>query len=147
MTTPPLGGQPDIIQITAQLIQENSQVSFNVGQGIVITTEDKIRICLMKHLAAMEKKNAWLAPFGILVTIIIVFPTTTFKDALLLSAEVWNAAFIIAGLIVFGWLVRTIVDGRTSSSLENVISSIKLKANDLNGQTIDTETVPPPTIG
>lgn len=42
--------------LTSQLITV-SEVNLNVSQGIIITTEDKVQICLSKHLKRMEKRR------------------------------------------------------------------------------------------
>jgi hypothetical protein len=114
-----------LMGVASQFIQDTSKVYSNLGQDIIITTDDKIRLCLIEHLSKMEKKNAWIAPLGILLTIIIVFPTTTFREFLFLSADTWKAIFIIGGIISFVWLIRTIIQARVSSSLADVVKSIK----------------------
>ena len=86
--------------LAARFIQEDSNVTYNLGQNVIVTTEDKIRLCLTKHLQRIEQKNSWAVPLGILLTILIIFPTTTFKD-FIVSAEVWQAIFIISGIISF----------------------------------------------
>jgi hypothetical protein len=109
----------------SQFMQDTSKVYSNLGQEIIITTEDKIRLCLMKHLSQMEKRNAWIAPLGILLTIAIVFPTTTFRDFFFLTADTWKAIFVISGLISAAWLIRTLWEARVSSSLTDVVINIK----------------------
>jgi hypothetical protein len=110
MSSPPHDADPTriLMGFASQFMQNTSKVYSNLGQEIIITTEDKIRLCLIEHLSRMEKKNAWVAPLGILLTIIIVFPTTTFREFLFLSADTWKAIFVMAGLMAIVWLIRTI---------------------------------------
>jgi hypothetical protein len=75
-----------------RLVQCTSVVHSNLSQQIVLTSEDKLRLSLTKHLSRMEKRRAWITPLGILLTIVIVFPTTRFQ-AFLLSAQTWEAVF------------------------------------------------------
>ncbi len=110
---------------TTELIQQTSKVYSNVDQEIIVTTEDKIRLCLIEHLSKLEKKDSWITPFGILLTIIIIFPTTDFKDFLFLSADTWEAIFILSGLICIGWLIKSLWHLRVSSSLDEVVNIIK----------------------
>ena len=111
--------------VAGKFIQDSSRVYSNLGQEIIITTEDKIRLCLIEHLSRMEKRNAWITPLGILLTIVIVFPTTTFRDAFYLSAATWQAMFVIGGVICFGWLIRSIWNAQVSSSMNDVVAEIK----------------------
>jgi hypothetical protein len=113
-----------VMDIAGQKIQDASIVYVNLGQGIILTNEDKIRICLMEHLGRMEGKRAWFVPLGIFLTILVVFPTTTFHD-FLVSGDTWRAVFILCGGISFIWLIIAVIRSRVSSSLEDVVDAIK----------------------
>jgi hypothetical protein len=41
-----------------------------------------VRLACMTHLERTSEKNAWAAPASILVSIIVVFVTADFKEAL-----------------------------------------------------------------
>jgi hypothetical protein len=126
MTTPHASDPNQILMgSVSQFIQDSSKVYSNLGQEIIITTEDKIRLCLIEHLSRMETRNAWIAPLGILLTIIIVFPTTTFREFLFLSADSWRAIFVIGGVIATAWLIKCVLQARASSSLADVVRDIK----------------------
>lgn len=127
MSTPPHDADPTriLMGFASQFMQDTSKVYSNLGQEIIITTEDKIRLCLIEHLSRMEKRNAWIAPLGILITIIIVFPTTTFREFLFFSADTWKAIFVISGIIAVVWLARALLQARISSSLTDVVRNIK----------------------
>ncbi len=122
LTPPPV--TTEITESLASQLITVSEVSLNVSQGIIITTEDKIRICLSEHLKRMEKKKGWLTPLGIFATIIVALVTSTFKDIGLDSAT-WHAIFIITGFISFGWLVWSINEARQSEKLEDIIIELK----------------------
>jgi len=123
-TPPP---QAEIVTFAGELIQKTSRIHLNLGQEFVLTTDDKIRLCLNKHLSRVEKRNAWITPLGVLLTIIIVFPTTTFQP-FVCSAETWEAVFIVSGVICLGWLVRAIWQSRVATSIDSVIDEIKRTA-------------------
>ena len=58
----------------------------------------------------MEKKRSWIAPSGILITLMTVYTTSTFKRALGLSPDTWWCAiFIITGVATSLWLILSIV--------------------------------------
>ena len=81
-----------------------SDVHLNVSQEVIVTTEDKIRLCLSKHLNRMEKKKNWIAPLGILLTVIVTLSTSDFSDKLF-KAATWQAVFVISGVVSFIWLI------------------------------------------
>lgn len=101
-----------------------SEVHLNVSQEVVITTEDKIRICLSEHLKRMGKKNSWIAPLGICTTIIITLVTSTFKDVVL-GAPTWQAIFIITGIISLVWFFKTCDESSKSVTVEDIVSELK----------------------
>jgi len=107
------------------MIRETSKVHSNLGQQIVITTEDKIRICLMIHLARMEKHRGWTTPLGIFLTLLVVFPTTTFQSWLNIPAETWQAVLILSCVLSFIWLCISAWGARTKPSIDNVIFELK----------------------
>lgn len=109
--------------INKELIKD-LKVHTNLAQDIVVTTEDKIRICLMNHLNKIEKKNSWIAPAGILVTIIIALLTTTFKN-FYLSADTWVAIFIIGAGLSCVWLISCLRYIFISVKIDDVIEELK----------------------
>lgn len=119
--------QAEIVSFAGELIQKTSKIYLNLGQEFIWTTDDKVRLCLNKYLSRVEKRKAWVTPLGILLTILIVFPTTTFQP-FVCSGETWEAAFIISGLISLVWLIRSIWQARVSTSVDDVMVDIKRSA-------------------
>jgi hypothetical protein len=119
--------QAQIVSFAGQLIQQKSKVHFNLEQEFILATEDKIRLCLADHLARMERRNAWIAPLGILLTIILVFVTTTFKS-FIFSSETWEAFFLFALIISVLWSIKAFWQARVSTSIDDVIADIKRTA-------------------
>ena len=109
--------------LTARIVQE-SKLYLNVAQGVIVITEDKVRLCLLKHLSQLEARRGWIAPAGILLTIITTFATTTFRD-FMLNSDTWKAIFIIAGLLVAAWLIKAIIVALRSPSIEDVVAEMK----------------------
>jgi len=113
----------DTVSLMGQLINI-SEVHLNVSQEVIITTEDKIRICLSEHLKRMEKKRGWIAPSGILTAIVIALITSTFKD-IGIDAATWRAIFILSGIISTGWLTWSIKEACKSEKIEDIVSELK----------------------
>jgi len=76
----------------------------------------------------IENKKEWHTPLGIFVTIILACVTTTFKNTLGLSADIWNALFIFFAVAPLGWLIKSATIAYKSPKIEDIIE--KLKKND-----------------
>jgi hypothetical protein len=122
-TRPPEKAKIDTEFLASQLVNV-AEVHLNVSQELIITTEDKVRICLSEHLKRMEKKHGWIAPLGIFIAIVVTFVTSTFKD-IGLDAATWRAIFILAGIISFGWLVWSVKEAWRSEKLEDIVGELK----------------------
>jgi hypothetical protein len=101
-----------------------SEVHLNVSQEVIVTTEDKIRLCLSEHLGKMEKRKSWITPLGILLTIIVTLSTSNFIDKLF-KAATWQAVFVIAGVISLIWLIYAIKDALKSEKVEDIVAELK----------------------
>lgn len=103
-----------------------TDVHINVDQALIITTEDKLRINLNEHVNNMERSKSWIAPLGILTTIIIALITTDIKkDVFLFSPDTWQAIFIICAIISFFWLVITIRNAWKCENIDDLIKRLK----------------------
>jgi hypothetical protein len=110
------------ITIDLDLSQLIEKVDTNVRQEIIILTADKARLCLRDTLQRMEHRKAWIAPAGILATLLVVFPTTTFQDFLNLSKDFWKAFLSIAALAAFAWLVVCLARIKNSLTVDDIVS-------------------------
>ena len=105
-------------------IVKNSRVHMNVGQGIVVTTEDKIRLCLMRYLKGLEQKQAWVTPLSICITIVLTLLTTDFKD-FGFAKSTWQAVFILGLGLSFIWLIVAIWQAVHSCTVDDIVEEIK----------------------
>jgi hypothetical protein len=122
----PAANQPRAHFVALQnAIMQNTNFSYNLAQNTIIITEDKIRLCLNEHLKDSENKSGWLAPAGILITILATLATTTFKDFFYLEAAVWKALFIICGIADFIWLLLSCIKAWNASTVGDVVDKIK----------------------
>lgn len=109
------------------LLLENDAVKDNIGKSIIATDEARIKVCINNHLQKIEQKKGWVTPMSLFLAILIVFPTTEFKDWGL-SKSTWEAFFIISSIIFFLWLLKSIFSALTSGSSKNIIDDIKKTA-------------------
>ncbi len=114
------------VSIKNRLVTD-SGIHVNLAQDVIVTTADKVKLCLSEHLGRMEKKRAWMTPLAALVTIVITFVTATFKDWVL-SAAVWCAVFLIAGVISLFWLLYAILQAIKSTKIEDIVEELKMNS-------------------
>lgn len=101
-----------------------SKVHMNLSEEVIVTTEDKLRLCLTKHFEKIKRKNDWIAPLGVLLSIILTFVTATFRDVGL-EAATWTAVFLIAGILSLIWLVYTIMQALHTVRVEDIVEELK----------------------
>lgn len=113
----------DTRAITNQLV-EVSTVNFNLSQEIIVTTKDKVENVLLRHLERMESRRCWIAPLGVLITILFTLITSTFKDYGL-SADTWRAIFIVVGGLSFVWFLWSIREAMKSEKIEDIVEELR----------------------
>jgi len=116
----------------ADRMVQDTDVHLNVGQSTIVITEDKVRLCLMQHLGKLESRRGWFTPAGILLTLLLTFVTTSFKD-FVLSASTWEAAFGIAALLAAGWLIIAFVCAWNAPSVDDIVGVMKQASDQEEG--------------
>lgn len=96
----------------------------NTDQDVIVTTEDKVRICLLQHLKYFERRSAWIAPLGILLALVTTFLTSSFNN-FYLDAATWRAIFLVSGVVTFGWLVYAVVCAFRSKGVDDIVRELK----------------------
>ena len=113
----------DTSAINENLIKD-SKVHTNLAQDFILTTEDKIRICLTKYLNKIDKRNRWFAPAGVLVTVIGTLLTTKFKD-FYFSADTWTAIFFMVAILSSLYLIYCLRYALISTDMDDIINDLK----------------------
>lgn len=111
-------------QITAKRIPISS-IHSNTKLTLVQITEDKLRLVLIDHLAAVESKKRWHVPLGVLLAIIPVLLTSEFKDVGQIDKATWKAFFMFLSLGAGVWLVAALRTAFTSTTLNELIEKLK----------------------
>ncbi len=113
-----------LIEAVAGQIIRDTSVDFNVRQNLIVITEDKVCLCLQRHLERLGAKRGWIAPAGILITILATFATTTFHP-FYVGGATWEAIFIVAAVLNLYWLIRSGVAAWKGSTIEDVVGEMK----------------------
>src|SRR5438552_360925 len=91
-----------------QMLTAELMVHSNVNQEIVVTTVDKLRLCLMRNYAHLTAKTAWTTPLGVLLTLAATLCAAEFRDTLGIKKEYWWALFMLAAASAAAWLVASL---------------------------------------
>jgi hypothetical protein len=118
---------PDPLSVDFALNQRMivGRVDRNVTQDFIIITADRARLILRDAVDNMERSKAWQTPLGILATIFVALPITSFQDFLGLSKDTWKALFILAALLCVYWLLRSLLRIANSPSVEDIVNRLR----------------------
>lgn len=103
------------------------EVHSNVSAELVEITTEKLELILRQHVECLNGRNAWQAPLGILLTIIVVLSTSTFNNKFGLTADSWVAVFVISLVLSFVWLVWSLNRLRTIITVDQLMAKVKNK--------------------
>lgn len=123
-TTTPIQGSIDI----SGLMNESSNIHANLSQDVVIITEDKLELCLIKHQNTLKAKSDWKTPVALFATLVPVLLTADFKESMGIPSETWTAIFIISCIITVFWSLTTLYQAykvKNAGDLKKIISDIK----------------------
>lgn len=95
-----------------------------LDQDVVQITVDKLSLILHKHSKDIEKRKSWVAPLGVLLTFLISFLSTDFKDNIF-KADTWKAIFVMSSAISAAWLIYESSAAYKSKSIEDLVEKIK----------------------
>ena len=114
------------IDITDDFVK-SSTVHKNISQNIVLTTEDKIRLCLITYKESLDAHKEWVAPTSVLIALTTTLIATDFKQFLSLSSEVWKALFIFGSILCVCLLIRAIINSfkYKDNNIESIIDELK----------------------
>lgn len=103
-------------------------VHVNVDQEIIQITEDKLRLILKDHLETITQSTSWVAPLGVMISIITTFCTAKFDTFIGLGPEFWKSLFTLAGIASLAWLFVAWRNGQNVMTLDAFISKVKNKS-------------------
>ena len=107
---------------------EVTETYSNLSQEVVTITTDKLKIIHTEYLSDIERRREWIAPLGIIISIILIFVTADFKDAVF-KASTWEAFFLMSAILTAIWFVKSIYRSIKSKSVDDLMNIIKNNPN------------------
>jgi hypothetical protein len=99
-------------------------VHLNISPVVIATTEDKLRLALYQRHTIFRARDAWIAPLGLLISIVLALATSTFRK-FGLEAAVWEAIFWLGGIASFLWLGWALYKRPTDQSFDEFVQVLK----------------------
>lgn len=118
------------VRVDSRLFR-SATIHENVAQQIIIITADRAKLCLMEHKRSLSSRFAWIAPLGLVATGVTTLVTSTFHDALGISASTWQAVFVLGTILSTLWLVISIgllVYRRKERTLDYLMAKLKAES-------------------
>lgn len=105
----------------------------NTQSNVIRITEDKLKVILLENREAIEKKSNYLTPLALLITLILAFCTTDFKEFITIPKQYWGAFFMFCTLASGIWLVYELKVRKKGLSVEELTDKIR-KQNQSSGE-------------
>jgi hypothetical protein len=120
-------------------------VTTNLGTEVLITTRDKISNVLHTVLPKVRRRDQWVAPSTIGLSLVIALLSTDFNQRLFgLSAETWKAFFYVAAGLSIIWFVWALVGAIFRSAGHKEVLAAITKTHEASPNTTIQGTVAPP---
>ena len=111
-------GDPNIYNVTEQ------------SEALIIHV-DTLKLKLKEYEESIWFRNLALSFIGIILTILLVFVTTSFKDAFGLSAYVWQAFFMLILLTILVALICSLILWlRKRTNVDIIIEDFKKRTDE-----------------
>ena len=100
-----------------QRFYQTSKIHWNLESVFIITTEDKLRLCLHKNIDRLDVKRKWWTPLVLFVSLLLALTTAEFKEQFTISAATWQAFFLFLALFSLIWDCYGYMESERSQSL------------------------------
>ena len=128
------------LDINSELVDDLA-LNVNVKQEVVITTVDKLKICLTDHRDALLAGREWVSMLGLSLSLFATLTAATFSD-LWMPAEYWGATYLIAGLLSAAYTVVLFVraiKGALQGGIDGLIDKISNRSKASSDPVISTD--------
>ena len=115
----------DALKIPIEVANQDSVVYTNIGQEYIVTTVDKVELCLTRHKNSLEDKRKWLVPLCAFISVMPVIVTSKFVTRFGVEAPVWQGIiYTLAGFLLL-WALSWGCTAIRSPNLNDIISELK----------------------
>lgn len=95
------------IELDKELL-EGFTVQKNLSQEAILITTDRAKLCLIQYKEVLKSQWDWIAPAGILITLVTSLFATDFRNFLGIQADFWKALYVLLSIMTLGWLLKAL---------------------------------------
>jgi hypothetical protein len=120
--------QESTVVIRTEDIIKESSIHTNVSQQVIVTTYDKVKLCLIEHQNELNAKNGWIAPIGVFIALLTALVTANFREFLNLPPDTWQALFLLGLALSVVWTIKAlygIYKFHNRGGIEYIIEKLK----------------------
>ncbi len=115
-----------------QQFRQSYKIHWNLEQDVIVTTEDRLKLCLHKAIGNLGTKREWWTPVALLVTLVLTLTTADFKDRFAIPAATWHAFFLLLTLGSLVWSIVAICKAfKVKVSVESIVLEIKQRPTEI----------------
>jgi hypothetical protein len=106
---------------------ERLTVHKNLGQEVVVTTVDKVKLCLIENRECLGAQKEWVMPMSLGIAFGTTLIAAQFRDVVF-KADVWQALYIFGTIGCLIWFARTALAAwrsRSRGGIDEVVSRLK----------------------
>ena len=106
---------------------EKLTIHKNLGQEVVVTTVDKVKLCLINNRDCLTAKKEWLTPLGIFLALITTLVAAEFRK-FIFEPNVWTSIYVIGAIITLIWLLcagYNAYKNKDSGTIDSIVDEIK----------------------
>ncbi len=100
---------------------KNVRVIENLDNEILIISTQKLKSVLFEAKSSLGRKDLWITPLILLITLIGLFVTTEFKQ-FIVPADTWRAFFIMLSLLSVLWLIWAVCRSLKSRKVDEILN-------------------------
>jgi hypothetical protein len=110
---------------------QTSKAHINLGQDFIVTTEDRLRLCLANYMESLKQQTGWITPVSLFCSFILCFATSKFQDKFGFQAATWEAFFFLCAIASVIWGVVAIIKALlTKATVDTIVRELKKKSTE-----------------
>ena len=101
----------------------------NTQSNIIRINDDKLKVILYENKETITKNNNYLTPLTLLISFILTFCTTDFKDFANIPSASWQGFYLFCGVASFIWMIIELSKIKKVTTIDELINKIKNQTN------------------
>jgi len=106
-------------------IKENTTLTKLLSQDLIVVSSDRLRLVYLQYIKEASNRQAWLAPAGIFISLLLSLLTSNFKKFLGVEGLAWQGFFMLAALISFCWFIYKVQQAFKAKDINDVTGFIE----------------------